>query len=139
MAKIVPHNRKRNVLWPLRRRGKGFVTGAMGQRYETAMRVLLLTPRGSMIWEPRFGTRIYELRTQVAGDIEVSRIRTELESAIRTWLPDIALLDLTAGRDPDSEELELKVTWGIPNADIGATDSGAVRFAFGPVNTTITI
>lgn len=140
MAKIIPANRKRNLLWPLLRVGKGYVSGIMGKRYESALRSLVRTPRGSIVWSPEFGTMVYLLRTQQASEEMLTFVTTDLQGSIGMWIPDIELITVDFDKNPDTEKVEVQIVWGIPNAtSLGAGPPSESSFAFGPINTTITI
>lgn len=137
MPQLVSPTTKRNVLWPIRRGPKGWLTGTMIERYRSAVRHLLRTPRGSIIWAPTFGTRLEQYRTQVISEEDQTLLAGEIAQSFEIWIPDIRLTDLSfgennAGDDPDSEELFVNVTWGIPNAS-AMRGSGAGQFAYGPV------
>lgn len=138
MAKIIPATRKRNVLWPVRRTGKGLATGTMALRYEAALRNLLRVPKGSLIFAPGFGTRVHLLRTQSITPEDLAFFTQDLQSDIAEWIPDIDIITVDFEQNPDDEELKVLVVWGIPDATSAATPQEP-RFVFGPFNTTVTI
>jgi len=139
MAKVIPPNRKRNVLWPVSRRGKGLVTGVLAKRYESAIRSLLKTPYGSIIWAPTFGSRMSLIRTQSLTEEIIDNEKGLLHSSITIWIPDIQVLQIDFNRNPGDENLDVDVAWGIPDASSFSGQANQPRFAFGPVNTTVTI
>jgi phage baseplate assembly protein W len=138
MAKIIPPNRKRNVLWPVKRRGKGLVTGILAERYASALNNLLITPLGSLVTAPTYGSRMNILRTQSLSEGQISVEQRLLRNSIAEWIPDIVITEFKFTGHPETEVLEIDIAWGIPDATSASGDP-AQRFAFGPVNTTITI
>jgi phage baseplate assembly protein W len=139
MAQVVSATKKRNILWPMRREGKGFVTAPMGLRYASALTHLLRTPRGSLPFSPHFGTRIHLFRTQGFTDDLLRVLQSELIEDIARWIPDIEVVDIAFTADPDDEVLTVRVEWGIPNATEAGSRAPSARFVFGPTNTSITV
>ena len=135
---IISPTRKRNALWPLQRGPKGWKTGALATRYTSAIRHLLRTPIGSIVWAPVFGTRLHLFRTQAINEEDETLLAGEIGQAVRTWIPDITLLAVEFDSNPDSETLEITVSWGVSDASV-AVRSSQPAFAFGPVNQTVTL
>jgi len=140
MALVIPPNRKRNCIWPLSRKGKGWATAVLARRYTAAMHGLLHTPLGSVITAPSFGHRFFQLRTQGISDEDGVIVAAELRGSVQRWIPDIEIVDVIYEADPDTEKLDVSVVWGIPGVDTaGASGSPERRFIYGPVTNSITI
>jgi phage baseplate assembly protein W len=102
------------------------------------------TPRGSLPWQPDYGTVIYQFRTQSFNDADTAFLQEDLLRATAQWIPDIVILEIqfVPGEliGEEDERLQIQCAWGIPDAtNAGARDTGAPRFAFGPVTQTITV
>lgn len=144
MPPVVPALRKRNCIWPLVRTAKGWKTGTLAERYRAALHHLWRTPRGSLPWQPDYGTVIYQFRTQSFNDADTAFLQEDLLRATAQWIPDIVILEIqfVPGEliGEEDERLQIQCAWGIPDAtNAGARDTGAPRFAFGPVTQTITV
>lgn len=143
MTTAVPAIRKRNSLWPLARTTKGWRTGTLGERYRAALHHLWRTPRGSLPWQPDYGTNIYQYRTQGISDADEAFLQEDLVRATAQWIPDIVLLEIKfmPGElvEETDEHLQIQCAWGIPDATDTGARTGKPRFAFGPVTQTITV
>ena len=139
MPPIVSPTRKRNALWPLRRSAKGWKTGTLAKRYEAAVHHLLRTKIGSILWAPSYGTRLDQFRTQSVTDTDQTLLAGEIASSFRIWIPDITMLSVDFDNNPYSETLEVTVVWGVLDASNVGTRAAQPRWAFGPVNQTVTI
>ena len=138
--KIVPANRKRNVLWPMIRMGKGLSTGVMAARYRSALKLLYTTKRGSIVWAPTFGVIVHQLRTQSITDEQRDFVVMDTRQTTEVWIPDIVVVDISVNKEPDSEHLDIMVSWGIPDAGRVGTSAPYQRgFSFGPIHETITV
>ena len=105
---------KQNLLWPLAMGGAGLVTGTLILRYESAIRHLMLTPRGSLLVDPNYGTTIYKHRTQGITEATSSLIKADLSDAMSVYLPDLLLADVQVSQDPsDDETLLVTAIWLI--------------------------
>ena len=144
MSQIVPVSRKRNALWPLTRTTKGWKTGILSERYRAALHHLWRTPRGSLPWQPEYGTLIYRFRTQSFNSVDVAVLQEDLRQATAKWIPDISILEIkfVPGElvSESDEQLQIHCAWGIPDAtDFDGRATGQPRFAFGPVTQTISV
>jgi len=139
MAIVASPLQKRNALWPLQRGPKGWRTGTIAKRYTAAIRHLVRTPLGSLIWAPNFGTRLHIFRTQALTDVDKTLSASEIASAMARWIPDVVLLGVEFDKNPDSETLEVTVVWAIQDASGVGTGSDQPRFAFGPSRLTVSI
>lgn len=140
MPIVIPATRKRNAIWPMSRTSKGWDTATMAKRYNSALRHLIRTQRGTIIWAPDYGTRLETLRTQGITAELASFIEEDIRGAISLWIPDIRLIGLNLEANPDEETLEVHIAWGIPNMSgsaVGATSKD--RFAFGPYDLSVTV
>lgn len=137
---IIPSTRKRNVLWPMQRGGKGWSTGVMGKRYTSAVHHLLRTPYGALPWEPTYGSKIHQMRTQSINEPDRIFLQTDLQNGMAHWIPDIVLIDMQfeLGTVAEDEKLTIIVTWGIPDAS-SVANMGEPKFSLGPVVQTITV
>jgi len=136
---VVSADKKRNAGWPLRRGAKGWERVSFAERYAAALRHLLRTKRGALPWAPTYGVRIELLRTQGVTTEHVGFIETDIKQAIVAWIPDMTPLEVQIDKNPDSEDLKISVLWGIQAAVPVLGGSPESAFAFGPVQTTVTV
>jgi phage baseplate assembly protein W len=116
---IVQPAQQQNCLWPLTRGGKGWRRGVLDDRFASALRFLLLTPLGALVWAPHFGTRVHLYRTQHVTGQDKDVIAAELEISIAQWIPAIAVTDIVIDQAPDSFRLSVTVRWMLPSAQPG--------------------
>jgi phage baseplate assembly protein W len=119
---IVPQSQQQNVLWPVRRSPRGWRRGTLVDRYESALRVLLLTPLGFLPWAPTFGTNIHKYRTQSVGEGDAQILEAELRMAISGWIPDIQVMGIELDQNPDDFKLTITVVWALPSVTPGAIE-----------------
>jgi phage baseplate assembly protein W len=136
---VVSANKKRNASWPLRRGAKGWNRVALGERYSAALRHLLRTKHGALLWAPTYGVRIEFLRTQGLNMEHVGFVETEIKQAIATWIPDMHTLGIDITSNPDDERLDITIVWALPASVSVAGRAPEDEFAFGPVQTTVTV
>src|SRR5213082_2630813 len=68
---------------------------------EQAMRIILLTPRGTRIMRPEFGCQIHDL-IFAPNDATTAGLATYyVEEALAMWEPRIRVVNVTAEPDPD--------------------------------------
>jgi phage baseplate assembly protein W len=120
---IVQPAQQQNCLWPLTRVGRGWKRGTLSERYESALRFLLLTPLGSLVWAPFFGTRVHVYRTQNITEQDRDVMKAELEISIARWIPDIVVTAILVDKAPNSDRMSLTVWWDLPSAQPGAVEA----------------
>ena len=62
--------------------------------------VILNTPKGSRVWQPEFGCGVMEYIWDLADDKTISKMRSEIESALVRWEPRISLNSVTVELNP---------------------------------------
>jgi len=104
---------KRNCLWPLRAVGSGWITATLLARFDAAVYHFVRAQKGSIYYDPEYGTDLYKLRTQTITDEEVQIQRASMVGGFSRWLPDLLLVSLELSKDSENEELEVAITWKI--------------------------
>lgn len=107
---------KQNLAWPLSWPGPGLKTVSLAERYETAIRQLLMTPVGSLYADPSYGTTIYKIRGQPLNPGKIGIVLAQLRDVTAKYIPDIQIIDLQAEVDQDDMKLKVTCTWIIRNA-----------------------
>ena len=117
----------------------GWVTGTLAERMSAALRHLVRTPLGSIIWAPDYGTEFHLLRTQIVSPEDEMIHVGKLQSAAGRYIPDMTLLGLKLQGHPNEEKLDVIVTWAVTDASNVGTRASRERFAIGPVKNTISV
>jgi phage baseplate assembly protein W len=97
------------------------VRGTLAKRYESLLRMLLLTPMGSLPWAPRFGTTLHLLRTQPIQEGDAEVVEAELSVQVATWVPDIVVTGVQLVQDPTTFRVTVSVSWILPSMTPGST------------------
>jgi len=133
--KYIAPTRKRNVLSPTLRQGKGWSTGQLVERYSTGVRNAVLLTIGELVYAPFAGSHVAWARTQPMSD----KIKIGLEESIRRsvalLVPDVTVLGIVIDHDQSKEKRTINVRWGIPEELSRPSDLG--QMAVGPINTTV--
>ena len=108
---------KSNLSLPLVWAGASFKTARLLERYEVAISQLVQTPRGSLLYDPFYGTVLEVLRNQGLSDTDLEVLESDIAMAFSMYLPDLRLLQITAERDPnDGEITTIHVHWDVRGA-----------------------
>ena len=107
---------KQNLRWPLSWVGPGLHLVTLAERYEAAIRQLLMTPLGSLYADPSYGTTIHRLRGQPLNPGKVGILLAQLRDVTAKYIPDIQIINLEAEVDQDEEKLKVLCVWIIRNA-----------------------
>ena len=115
---------KRNLAWPLRWQGGGFVYVTLATRYEAAIRHMLLTPLGSLYYAPDYGTLFYRLRTQSfplkaldpESENKLAVATAHLRQMTAKYIPDIHVHDAVVDPQDEEQRLRLSCIWTIRGA-----------------------
>lgn len=78
--------------------------------------VILNTPKGSRVWQPEFGCGLMEYVWDLADDKTISKMRSEIESALVRWEPRINLSSVSVEFNPYKQ--------GVVNISIDFNYSG---------------
>ena len=62
--------------------------------------VILNTPKGSRVWQPEFGCGVMEYIWDLADEKTISKMRSEIETALVRWDPRINLSSVTVELNP---------------------------------------
>lgn len=108
---------KRNLGWPLSWEGSGFGQRTLIERYESALKHLALTPRGSYYADSGYGTLLYRMRTQNMTPGLVGALLEDLRAGAAKYVPDIVIQDLEAEIEADEHLLRVFVKWSVRGTD----------------------
>jgi len=108
---------KRNLGWPLARRGGGFRQLTLVDRYEAALYHLALTPRRSLYHDPRYGSVLYRLRTQNVTEALLQAVLEDLKRGAALYIPDIVITSIEAEMDMDEHKVKVSLFWVVRNAN----------------------
>jgi phage baseplate assembly protein W len=78
--------------------------------------VILNTPKGSRVWQPEFGCGVMEYIWDLADDKTVSKMQSEIESALARWEPRIGVKSVTVNLNPYKQ--------GVVDVDIDFSYAG---------------
>ena len=78
--------------------------------------VILNTPKGSRVWQPEFGCGVMEYIWDLADDKTVSKMQSEIESALVRWEPRINVKSVTVNLNPYKQ--------GVVDVDIDFSYAG---------------
>ncbi len=137
-TRVATPDRKRNVLYPIRRGEKGWITGELIERYRSAIRRGLTIPLGTYPWAPEFGHVFNRLRNRAVTQEDVGLALVSMRTMYTIFVPDIFVVDLRIDNDPSSTFLPVELVWGLPGGghSLSQADSG---FIFGPETEKVTV
>lgn len=102
-----------NCVWPLQLGGRGWVSMPSPERYAHALRQLLTTVPGELLWAPTYGTHVTLIRTQDMGEDMADILRGEVEQAVAEWIPEISVVGLTVDRHSEEQKLVIRVGYVV--------------------------
>ncbi len=105
-----------NIAWPVGTSANGLAQVSLAERFESAIRHLLITPRGSLYYAHDYGSNISQLRTQGMNQDLISIALAQLRQATAKYIPDIQIVDLAAEIQEDDQKLRINATWIIRDA-----------------------
>jgi phage baseplate assembly protein W len=76
---------------------------------------LLLTKKGERVMQPTFGCDIHGLVFDQITPNTISEVKSTIDQAVQTWLPYILLDDIEVDRNEDTNEIYVKITFGLRN------------------------
>jgi phage baseplate assembly protein W len=93
---------------------------------------VLLTPIGTRVRNPEFGSRLYELVFELNDDLLVSLARVYIVEALRKWEPRIEITEAEVYRDSvDEHKLTCRLSYSIKSEAV--EERHTFRFAPGTV------
>lgn len=108
---------KENCTFPVRLGAQGWQRAKLLGRYDAAVRHLVRTPKGSILWDLRYGTLFEKYRTQPYNQDDAAILLQDLAEGFKRYLSDLILLGLDASSVPDDEErIVWEVSWELRGA-----------------------
>ena len=95
-----------NINYPFKDSLKGFfldLTETDAKAIKADLLHLLLTRKGQRLYNPEFGTRLLEYIYEPYDELTFSEVREEIDTAVKTYLPQVNLDNLTVEPSPLSE------------------------------------
>jgi phage baseplate assembly protein W len=95
-----------NINYPFKDSLKGFfldLTEDDNKAIKADLLHLLLTRKGQRLYNPEFGTRLLEYIYEPYDELTFSEVREEIDTAVKTYLPQVNLTDLSVEPSPLSE------------------------------------
>jgi phage baseplate assembly protein W len=95
-----------NINYPFKDSLKGFfldLTQTDAKAIKADLLHLLLTRKGQRLYNPEFGTRLLEYIYEPYDELTFSEVREEIDTAVKTYLPQVNLDNLTVEPSPLSE------------------------------------
>jgi phage baseplate assembly protein W len=95
-----------NINYPFRDSPKGFfldLTETDNRAIKADLLHLLLTRKGQRLYNPEFGTRLLEYIYEPYDELTFSDVKNEIDTAVKTYLPQVRLNDLAVEPSPLSE------------------------------------
>ena len=95
-----------NINYPFKDSLKGFfldLTDTEAKAIKADLLHLLLTRKGQRLYNPEFGTRLLEYIYEPYDELTFSEVREEIDTAVKTYLPQVNLDNLTVEPSPLSE------------------------------------
>ncbi len=88
---------------------------------------LLLTKKGERLYLPQFGTNLYKFLFEPNDNITESSIKTEIENAIATYMPNLTLINFFTESDSD-KTITVNIDYLISDGALQITDSAQIIF-----------
>lgn len=95
-----------NINYPFKDSPKGFfldLTQTDNKAIKADLLHLLLTRKGQRLYNPEFGTRLLEYIYEPYDGLTFDEVRDEIDTAVKTYLPQVSLTNLTVEPSPLSE------------------------------------
>ncbi len=95
-----------NINYPFKDSLKGFfldLTETDAKAIKADLLHLLLTRKGQRLYNPEFGTRLLEYIYEPYDELTFSEVREEIDTAVKTYLPQVNLDNLMVEPSPLSE------------------------------------
>jgi phage baseplate assembly protein W len=95
-----------NINYPFKDSPKGFfldLTETDNRAIKADLLHLLLTRKGQRLYNPEFGTRLLEYIYEPYDELTFSDVKNEIDTAVKTYLPQVRLNDLAVEPSPLSE------------------------------------
>jgi phage baseplate assembly protein W len=95
-----------NINYPFKDSPKGFfldLTQTENKAIKADLLHLLLTRKGQRLYNPEFGTRLLEYIYEPYDELTFDEVRDEIDTAVKTYLPQVSLTNLTVEPSPLSE------------------------------------
>jgi phage baseplate assembly protein W len=95
-----------NINYPFKDSPKGFfldLTETDNRAIKADLLHLLLTRKGQRLYNPDFGTRLLEYIYEPYDELTFSDVKNEIDTAVKTYLPQVRLNDLAVEPSPLSE------------------------------------
>jgi phage baseplate assembly protein W len=95
-----------NINYPFKDSPKGFfldLTQTDNKAIKADLLHLLLTRKGQRLYNPEFGTRLLEYIYEPYDGLTFDEVRDEIDTAVKTYLPQVNLTTLTVEPSPLSE------------------------------------
>ncbi len=115
-ASVAP-NLVTGMIRPFRRAEKDFATASGNAEIMAGVGQVLGTVRGTLPWDPGFGSNLERLRHKGNTPILRETARVYVDDALRQWLPAASLVDVGLPTKNKANEVELRVTVRIGNKE----------------------
>lgn len=95
-----------NINYPFKDSLKGFfldLTQTDAKAIKADLLHLLLTRKGQRLYNPEFGTRLLEYIYEPYDELTFSEVREEIDTAVKRYLPQVSIDNLTVEPSPLSE------------------------------------
>lgn len=109
---------------PFTRTGRGYF-GAKGTRAVvwSSIVTLLLTPIGSRVIRPDYGSRIATLPMSPNDSLTASLAKVYVIDAVERWEPRAEILDVSVTTDPTEHQFILGITYRLRQENTTYTDT----------------
>jgi phage baseplate assembly protein W len=85
--------------------------------YRNKIRALFSTGTDERVWYHSYGANLTDLLFEPSA-VAVEDARNSVSQVFASWVPEVTLLDLTAGFDDRTGSVTLNVTYQIPSGDV---------------------
>ena len=103
------------VTLPLQKGANGYfeTTTDVATQLRSNLTNLLLTKKGQRMMQPTFGCDIHSVIFEPQTDNNVSNVKASIESAIRDWMPFIAVDSVKITRDTDHNRMLVRMVFHL--------------------------
>tara|TARA_R110000803_G_scaffold47825_8_gene99638 strand:- start:3834 stop:4214 length:381 start_codon:yes stop_codon:yes gene_type:complete len=84
---------------------------------------LLLTRKGDRLYNPEFGSGLYDFIFEQVDSTTISDIKTELETNIARFIPGVIVNELKVTPDPDNHHIKVNLDYTINNMSLRESDN----------------
>ena len=122
-------NRVLGLTLPVERGANGYfsTTTDITAQLRSNLTNLLLTKKGERMLQPTFGCNIHSIVFEAQTDDGLANVRASIQEAVARWMPFIAVDDLEVTRNPDFNQVFVRMTFSLLT-DQNITDSIVLVF-----------